>query len=272
MSTSNPTGPAAILARAVGKVTAMKYAVAVAGIAATVAIVAGFRLNYSVLAVGILFTLGLMYAVLSFSRFASKPTKTSRLINAAVAWVFTILIAAVAILFTTAIAFGRPQTLHALLMKNLLPQSEYWKIKVFEFADYGDRAEQKHLGQRFAAKVLDELSKGQTLAMKGARRERVAVVPQRAAVHDAARLYGHRDLAPAVVVTGYIEDAERAGKYAYNVRVTVVSNETLAPVSYETGRIVDNPESLSMNAVIVARKITALAQTIFRWATPVIGA
>ena len=251
--------PIDVLVRSTVKVRAMKYAVGVAGIAATVALVSAFRVDYSILVVGSMFTVGLMYIVLSFSRFASRPTRAAALLNVTLAWTFSALIIVIATLITTAISFDWPPRLHDALSARLSRSDRYWKIKVYDFAEYGPRARDNAVGRRFSAEILDALAENEIRAQKLNGTDPMSVLPQRGPSEEAAQVNAYAGLAPAVVVSGYVTRNEESPDYYFTVRVTVVSVNALIPVLYKQGVIQDS-ENLRPIATALAREIANVAR------------
>jgi len=251
-----------ILLRSVRMVPAMKYAVAVVGVGATVAIVTAFHLNYSIAVIGSLFTIGLMYVIFSFSRFVFRPPKSSTLLHVCVAWFFIGLIAVVSILITTAISTGWPGPLRNVFGINSLPENGIWKIKVFEFLDYGENAERNHVGQRFSAALLDRLTQRQLNVYQSTGPDpgdfTLSIIPIRGAPYEVS-WKAYADLAPAIIVSGCIEDdRDRAGSYLFTVRATVVGPaSTLSPILQDSGRFNDSPDEIRQKAGYAAASVSS---------------
>jgi hypothetical protein len=259
------TGLTAILSRSVKVVPAMKYAIAVAGIAATVALVTAFHLNYSIAIVGSLFTVGMMYVIFSFSRFVSRPAKSSMLLHVVVAWFFIGLIVVVSALLTTAICIGWPASLRTVLRSNVLAKNDNWKIKVFDFFDYGENAERNYVGQRFSAALLKRLTQYQvdvyhTTGVDPGNAA-MSIVPMRGSAVE-VDWQAYADLAPAIIVSGYVEDnVDGAGSYRFTVRATVIGPAaTLQPIYQDSGQFNDTPDEIRQTAGSAAAGVASETQ------------
>src|SRR5215475_12800790 len=107
--------PLTILKDAVKAVPAMKYALAVLGLVAVVAIVSLWRVKYEVAIFGAVIILGLMVPVLVFAKLTKVAPKYFLGPARAFMWAFVILpIVAGTCLFTAA-AFKQPQALYELI-------------------------------------------------------------------------------------------------------------------------------------------------------------
>jgi len=250
--------PATLLVRAVGAVPAMKYAVAVAGLAATVALAAALHLRYPVVMIGSLFVVALMYVILSYSRFATRRGAGSDLLNLTVAWIFCGLVVLSGVLSTTALCFGWPRTLYSFLRAS--GRVDYWKIKVFDFADYGHGAEESRVGKRFSAMVLDAIMKRQIDVITTMGHDPISIVPQRGPAYEAASVPAYTELQPAIVVSGYVGDRERRNEYFYSIRVTAASESALRPVFQKEGSFSTNTGAMEANAALVANEVIRVAR------------
>jgi hypothetical protein len=101
-------GPQQVLARAIEAVPAIRFALAVAGIAAALTIIAGFRLGWLVSALGVVVMLGLMTATVIFAGLVDKGAPPSAI--RFLAWAFVSLTAVVAALTVTTTFVGWPGT------------------------------------------------------------------------------------------------------------------------------------------------------------------
>jgi len=104
--------PFKILQSAIAAVPAVKYALGVAGIAAVVAIVVGFKVNLQVAVFGTLIVLGLMFVLVVFSSLTKQDDAAFASPATVLVWFYTVAVMASTILFITAyfwswpIAFG----------------------------------------------------------------------------------------------------------------------------------------------------------------------
>ena len=104
--------PYRLLKDAVKAIPELKYALGVAGIAAVVAIVAGFGIDFRIAVFGTLIIIGLMFVLLIFSRFAARTNSSRLLLQALIlTWAFTILTIVALTLLLTSFFFSWPQDL-----------------------------------------------------------------------------------------------------------------------------------------------------------------
>lgn len=103
--------PKGILRQAIQAVPAVKYALGVAGMAAAVAIVAGFSVDYKVAVLGTIIMFGLMFGLVAFSSIAFNSTAALRPLALFLAWTFVLLIAATSLCIFTSFFFDRPRPL-----------------------------------------------------------------------------------------------------------------------------------------------------------------
>jgi len=85
-------GPRQVLNEAIKAVPAVIYALGVLGVAAAVAVMAGFQLGASVAVFGTIIMMGLMVVLLVFARLASTPDPVLRGPGVFMAWAFVLLI------------------------------------------------------------------------------------------------------------------------------------------------------------------------------------
>lgn len=105
-----PLNPFSVLKKAVAKVPQLKYALAVMGLAAVVAIVLTWFADPRIAVFGIVITIALMYVVAIFAQsIGSIPGL--RWLAALLAWSVAILFVLVLFLLVTSYAFGVPKTL-----------------------------------------------------------------------------------------------------------------------------------------------------------------
>ena len=97
--------PVSILKDAQKSVPAVKYAVGVAGIAAVVAIVAGFQLDYRIAVFGTVIVFGLMFVLVIFSSFVSHGGPSVVKLATFAAWSFLLLTVAASLLLMTSYFF-----------------------------------------------------------------------------------------------------------------------------------------------------------------------
>ena len=100
--------PIRLLREAIRAVPALKFALAVAGLGAVVAIVLGFERKPLVAIFGALIVLGLMFIVLVFSRFATAGTQSNSGPATVLVWFYTIGIILATTLFISSYFFQWP--------------------------------------------------------------------------------------------------------------------------------------------------------------------
>jgi len=100
--------PLEILKEAIKKVPAMRYALAVAGLLAVVAIVASFQLEPKVAIIGGVLVLGAMVAMVVFAKLTTTAKKHFLKPVLVMMWAFLVLVIAMATLLLTAVSFRWP--------------------------------------------------------------------------------------------------------------------------------------------------------------------
>jgi TIR domain len=113
--------PKKILRQAIRAVPAVKFALGVAGIAAAVAIVAGFSAGYKVAVLGTIIMLGLMFGLVSFSYFAFKSGDAIKPLALFLAWTCVILTSVTSVFIVTAFFFDWPRPLEAYIRPGPSP-------------------------------------------------------------------------------------------------------------------------------------------------------
>jgi hypothetical protein len=93
--------PLRVLREAIKAVPAVKFALAVAGVAAVVAIVLGFRLKPEVAVFGTLIVIGLMFVLVVFSRYAGEQNATFVGPAVVLVWFYTLAVIVTTTLFIT---------------------------------------------------------------------------------------------------------------------------------------------------------------------------
>lgn len=117
--------PHRILQEAIAAVPAVRYAAGITGIAASIAIIASFKLGPAIAVLGLVVTLGLMSVLLAFARVAGAGAEhpndalgdglAVRRAGIAIVWVFTLLTCATGIMVFAVTFFGTPRTWQELL-------------------------------------------------------------------------------------------------------------------------------------------------------------
>ena len=110
--------PIKVLREATRAVPAVRYALGVAGIAAVVAIVAAFRLDFKVAVFGTLVTFGFMVALVIFAKLTTVAPKHFLKPVLVMMWAFLVLVLASASLLFSAVFFQWPPAFHQWLFKD----------------------------------------------------------------------------------------------------------------------------------------------------------
>lgn len=123
---SGLSGPfASLIKEAIQAVPAVKFALGVAGIAAIIATIEGFKVDYIVMVLGLIIMFGLMFLLLIFARFARSASKSLRPLGLVLAWSFVFLTIATALLIFTEFFFSWPrplvQTADSIVGKEPIP-------------------------------------------------------------------------------------------------------------------------------------------------------
>lgn len=105
--------PAGVLKNAIKAVPAVKYALGVAGVAAAVALIAGFITDYKIAVFGIILMFGLMIVLVVFSNIAKSTVGDIRPLSLLLAWSFVILIIATSFFIFTGFFFHWPRPLES---------------------------------------------------------------------------------------------------------------------------------------------------------------
>lgn len=101
--------PVEILRDAQKSVPAVRYAVGIAGVAAVVAIVAGFQLDFRIAVFGTIIVLGLMFVLVILSSFVAHSGPSVAILATFAAWSFLFVTIAVSILLVTSYFFSWPR-------------------------------------------------------------------------------------------------------------------------------------------------------------------
>jgi hypothetical protein len=104
------SSPASILKQAIKAVPAVKYALGIAGIVASIAIISSFHIGLKVALLGTVVMLILMTVLVIFARLAAEKGPILHYPALAFAWGSLILVMAVAIAFFTSVVWGTPKS------------------------------------------------------------------------------------------------------------------------------------------------------------------
>lgn len=103
--------PIKILKEAQESIPAVKYAGGVAGIAAVVAIVAGFQLDYRIAVFGTVIVLGLMFVLVIFSSFVAHSGPSTVVLASVAAWSFLLITITTSLFLMTSYFFSWPRAI-----------------------------------------------------------------------------------------------------------------------------------------------------------------
>lgn len=92
-------------------VPAVKYALGVAGVAAAVAIIEGFKVDYKVAVLGTVIMFGLMFVLVIFSDFSRTSKPSLKPLSLTLAWTFAVLLVATSLFIFTGFFFSWPRPL-----------------------------------------------------------------------------------------------------------------------------------------------------------------
>lgn len=118
--------PLKILKEAQESIPAVKYAGGVAGIAAVVAIVAGFQLDYRIAIFGTVIVLGLMFVLVIFSSFVAHSGPSTVILASVAAWSFLLLTIATSLFLMTSYFFSWPRAIDSYIQTPPVVPSDYF--------------------------------------------------------------------------------------------------------------------------------------------------
>jgi hypothetical protein len=107
--------PVQVLRNAQEAVPATRYAAGISGIAAVVAIIAGFQLDLRIAVFGTVIVLGLMFVLVVFAALAAYAGSSLVYLALFVAWCFSLLTVAISIMLMTSYFFAWPRSIGAYL-------------------------------------------------------------------------------------------------------------------------------------------------------------
>jgi hypothetical protein len=103
--------PEGMIAGAVKAVPAVKYALGIGGIAAIVAIIAGFKISFPVAVFGVIVMFALMFILVIFSKFSESASQSFKPLSLVLAWTFVVLTICAATLLVTSFFWNWPRPL-----------------------------------------------------------------------------------------------------------------------------------------------------------------
>ncbi|MEK7875520.1 MAG: tetratricopeptide repeat protein, partial [Pseudomonadota bacterium] len=117
--TDAQVSPLTVLREAMKAVPAVKYALGVAGIAAAVAIVAGFQIDYRVAVFGTIIMVGLMFVLVVLSKLTGQATAAFHMAGLVATLAFILLTIATASLLLTSYFFTWPRSLESFVKNDV---------------------------------------------------------------------------------------------------------------------------------------------------------
>lgn len=112
-----------LLREAIKAIPAVKYALGVAGVAATVALIAGFKIDYRVAVFGTIIMFALMFVLVIFSWFSKHAGHGARPLAFTLAWLFVVLIGITSTLLVSSFFFQWPRPLENYVARDLATPS-----------------------------------------------------------------------------------------------------------------------------------------------------
>jgi hypothetical protein len=113
--------PTGLIGGAIKAVPAVKYALGVGGIAAVVAIVAGFKISLAVAVFGVIVMLALMFVLVIFSKFSQSASESFKSLSLVLAWTFVFLTISAATLLVTSFFWNWPRPLGTYIGQSVPP-------------------------------------------------------------------------------------------------------------------------------------------------------
>lgn len=148
--------PIKVLKEAQKSIPAVKYAGGVAGVAAVVAIVAGFQLDYRIAVFGTIIVLGLMFVLVIFSSFVAHSGPSTLVLASVAAWSFLLLTIATSLFLMTSYFFSWPRAIESYIQESSTQQEvsyddDYQQPEIFNANGY----------VQFSSEVGDYIGQGE---------------------------------------------------------------------------------------------------------------
>lgn len=223
LSTSDASEPSAlnILQQAIKAVPAVKFALGVAGIVSVVAIIKGFNLDFRIAIFGTTIMLLLMTMLVIFARLAATTANIFKIPILIFTWFSLLMTIATATSLFTSVFFHWPVNLESWLVRT--GDIRLWKLKVYDFRNFGPTAKDEELGERFSEMILDYLLKKQLDVKKADLYEddaitRMFIDVRRDPETPPDWIAEARKLAPVIIVYGYA-DSVQGNNISVQIRV-----------------------------------------------------
>lgn len=120
-----------------------------------------------------------------------------------------------------------------------------WQLRVYNFNNYGESAENEKIGERFSEMILQALLQNEINAIKGDR-EQIEIIPGRSG-ENAFLKREYQYLAPLIMITGSVIDS--GDKFTAYVRVTSINRSAslrlLMASGYKVEKKINKMESVA---------------------------
>lgn len=137
--------------------------------------------------------------------------------------------------------------------------SAHWKLRVYNFENLGETVSQKHVGERFSGRVLDQLLKKQLDAKKDNERKPPTSIFQFRGGPPEDLLEAYKQLAPFISISGYIEEEEKGEMFTAYVRVTKVdANVEIEPLLNQSYKLSKNESDWDIISDSIGEEIFGL--------------
>jgi hypothetical protein len=114
-----------------------------------------------------------------------------------------------------------------------------WKLRVYDFQNFGDLTTAQNVGERISGRILDDLIRRQLNAQAVAGDPPVAVFAHRGAGPTTNLMQTYRELAPFVEIAGYVEEGRNLKDFRLYLRVTRIDS------NLEINNLLDKEYTLS---------------------------
>jgi|SRR5215216_2020646 len=99
-----------------------------------------------------------------------------------------------------------------------------WKLRVYDFQNFGDLTTAQNVGERISGRILDDLIRRQLNAQPGAGDPPLGIFAQRGTGPTTNLMQAYRELAPFVEVAGYVEEGRNLKDFRLHLRVTSIDS------------------------------------------------
>jgi hypothetical protein len=99
-----------------------------------------------------------------------------------------------------------------------------WKLRVYDFQNFGGLATAQSVGERISGRILDDLIRRQLNAQAVAGESPLGIVAHRGSRPTIDLMQAYRELAPFVEVAGYVEEGRNSKEFHLYLRVTSIDS------------------------------------------------